>query len=336
MKKYINKRLLESIGLPVFEDISSLAEVTRLSEKLIYFLTKEDASGRYKTFKIPKKDGSFRDINAPCYSLKVLQRWVLENILYKISVSQYSIGFKKDCCGSPLVQCAERHKNQLYILKIDLKDFYPSVNREMVYTQFIRLGYNTYVANLLTNLCVHHGELPQGAVTSPYLANLVCYNLDLRIAGYCNKRDIIYTRYADDLTFSCDNKDILSNIYGMVKKMVEAEGFKVNERKTQFQTPKGHKEVLGITVNEGYVKAPKEMKRLVRSMIHYQIISGDYSDNDKIRGYVAYISSIEKNYRKKIIKYYGKFLNDPITLFPELVDKFNDNKLFKEIPDIKK
>lgn len=327
--------VIESLGLPMFENIETLAEATRLTEKLIYFLTKENAEGRYITFTIPKKDKTKREINAPCMSLKILQRWVLQNILYKVRVSQYSIGFTKNGQGSPLVQCAERHKSNLYLLKMDLKDFFPSVKRHKVYNQFLQLGYNTYASNLLTNICTLNGKLPQGAVTSPYLANLVCHKMDIRIAGYCNKRDITYTRYADDLVFSCDNRDVLRNIFGMVKKIVEDEGFMINEKKTKFLTPKVHKEIIGVTVNDGVVKAPKEMKKMVRAMIHLEIVSGDYSSNDKIRGYIAYIDSIEKNYRTKIVKYIEKYYDDTITLFPDLVEKFNENKLFKEIPNMK-
>ena len=327
--------VIESLGLPMFEDIETLAEETRLTEKLVFFITKEDAKGRYKKFYISKKDGTSREINSPCMSLKVIQRWVLENILYKVRVSQYSIGFVKNGKGSPLVQCAERHKNNLYILKMDLKNFFSSVERGRVYNQFLQLGYNTYASNLLTNICTLNGSLPQGAVTSPYLANLVCYKMDIRIAGYCNKRDITYTRYADDLIFSSDNRDLLRKIYGMIKKIVEDEGFVVNEEKTRFLSPKVHKEVIGVTVNDGVIKAPKEMKRMVRAMIHYEIVTGDYSDNEKIRGYIAYIDSLEKNYRNKIIKYIEKYLDDTITLFPELVEKFNQNKLYNQISDMK-
>lgn len=326
--------VLESLQLPMFEDIETLAESTRLTEKLLYFLSKENAKGRYTSFKIPKRDGTYREISAPCMALKTLQRWVLKSILHKVRVSQYSIGFVKNSKGSPLVQCAERHKNNLYILKMDLENFFTSVKKEKVFNQFLQLGYNTYASNLLANICTLNGSLPQGAVTSPYLANLVCYKMDVRIAGYCNKRDIIYTRYADDLIFSSDNRDILRNIYGMIKKIVEDEGFFINCKKTQFLTPKVHKKIIGITVNDGYIKAPKEMKKMVRAMIHYQIISGDYSNNDKIRGYIAYVESIEKNYRKKIVKYISKYYDDPITLFPDAVEKFNANKLFSEIPDM--
>lgn len=128
---------------------------------------------------------------------------------------------------------------------------------------------------------------------------------------------------------------MLRKIYGMIKKIVEDEGFVVNEEKTRFLSPKVHKEVIGVTVNDGVIKAPKEMKRMVRAMIHYEIVTGDYSDNEKIRAYIAYIDSLERNYRNKIIKYIEKYLDDTITLFPELVEKFNQNKLYNQIPDMK-
>ena len=99
-------------------------------------------------------------------------------------------------------------------------------------------------------------------------------------------------------------------------------------------TPKVHKKILGVTVNDGLLKASKKVKRGIRAMIHYQIVTGDYSDNELIRGYIAYINSIEENYHKKIIKYIEKFYNDPITLFRDAVHSFNDNKLYKELPDM--
>lgn len=336
MKKYSNKTVIESLGLPMLTCFDDLVENLSLSANLVYWLTKKDAKGRYKTFFIKKKDGSEREINAPSLSLKIVQRWILENILYKIKTSQYSYGFSKEMRkGCPLVYCAEKHKNNLYILKLDLKNFYPSIKREKVYYAFSDIGYNTDVSNMLTNICVVNDRLPQGAVTSPYLANLICRKLDLRIAGYCNKRDIEYTRYADDLTFSCDDRDLLKRIYGMIKKIVEDEGFYLNQKKTVFMTPKNHKEVLGITVNDNLLKAPKKMKRDVRRMLHYEVATGDYALNDKIRGYISYIDSIEKNYKNKCINYLQNLSESTLCLFPDIVKAYNDNKIYKELPDMK-
>ncbi|GAA0274491.1 retron St85 family RNA-directed DNA polymerase [Muricomes sp. OA1] len=336
MKKYSNKTVIESLELPMLTCFDDLVKELSLSVKLVYWLTKQGAEGRYKTFFIGKKDGDKRKINAPSLALKIVQRWVLENILYKIKTSQYSYGFTKGKRkGSPLVYCAEKHKNNLYVLKLDLKNFYPSIKREKVYYAFLNIGYNADVSNMLTNICVVDDELPQGAVTSPYLANLICRKLDLRIAGYCNKRNIVYTRYADDLAFSCDDRELLRKIYGMVKKIVEDEGFCLNPKKTVFMTPKNHKEVLGVTINDSLLKAPKEIKRSIRAMIHYEVATGDYTMNDKIRGYIAYVDSIEKNYKNKCISYLQKLSESTLCLFPDIVKAYNGNKIYKELPDMK-
>lgn len=336
MRKYSNKTVIDSLGLPMLTCLDDLVKELSLSGKLVYWLTKQDAEGRYKTFFIDKKNGEKRKINAPSLALRIVQRWVLENILYKIKTSQYSYGFTKGKRnGSPLVYCAEKHKNNLYVLKLDLKNFYPSIKREKVYYAFLNIGYNADISNLLTNICVVDDELPQGAVTSPYLANLICRKLDLRIAGYCNKRNIVYTRYADDLVFSCDDRELLRKIYGMVKKIVEDEGFCLNQKKTVFMTPKSHKEVLGVTINDSLIKAPKEIKRSIRAMIHYEVVTGDYTMNDKIRGYVAYIDSIEKNYKDKCISYLQKLSESTFCLFPDVVKAYNSNKIYKELPDMK-
>lgn len=204
-----------------------------------------------------------------------------------------------------------------------------------MYYIFKNVGYNADISNLLTNICVVNDELPQGAVTSPYLANLVCRKLDFRIAGYCNKRNIVYTRYADDLTFSCDDRELLRKIYGMIKKIVEDEGFCLNQRKTVFMTPKNHKEVLGVTINDGLLKAPKEVKKDIRAMLHYEVATGDYAMNDEIRGYVAYVDSIEKNYKNKCISYLKRLSESTLCLFPDVVKAYNSNKIYKELPDMK-
>ena len=178
-------------------------------------------------------------------------------------------------------------------------------------------------------------KLPHGAVTSAYLANLICRRLDFRIAGYCNKRDIVYTRYADDMFFSSDNMHVLKSIYGMIKKILKDEGFITNKNKTLFMTPKGHKRILGITINDNLIKAPRDMKQKVRALIHYQISTGDYSQNEQLKGYISYINSIEKDYKDKIKTYIRKLTESTLCMFDDVVDLYNENKIFVDLPDMK-
>lgn len=329
------KQLKESLDLPELSTFEDLVRELRLSTSLVYWLSKEDADGKYKTFYINKKSGKKREINSPAYSLKVVQRWVLENILYRIKVSKYSYGFIKNYeinQKSPLVQVAERHKYNLYLMKIDMKDFYPSIHRNKVFNAFRNIGYNREISNYLTNICTHNNQLPQGAVTSAYLANLVCRRLDYRIGGYCNRRNITYTRYADDIALSCDDRDLLKKAYSIVCKIIEDEGYCVNTNKTRFVSPICRKQVLGITINDNLVKAPKPMKRMIRQRIHQQIATGQYEDIDKIRGYISYVTQIEPGYKGTIKRYVEKLICSDLAYFPELVDAYNKNKLFSEFP----
>ena len=99
-------------------------------------------------------------------------------------------------------------------------------------------------------------------------------------------------------------------------------------------TPKNHKVLLGVTINDANIKAPRQMKKTVRSMIHRAVITGDYSLKNVICGYVSYIDSIEKGYKDKIKKYIHKYYEDPITLFKDAVDAYNKNKFYEDMPDM--
>jgi len=274
-------------------------------------------------------------INAPVYSLKQVQRWVLINILYKIKSTQFSYGFVHSTKnGSPLYKCADKHKRNLFLLKIDLKDFYPSISRKKVYGLFLSIGYNSQVANILTNICTYNGALPQGAVTSAHLANLICRKLDYRIAGYCEKHNISFSRYADDMAFSSDNRNDLKIAYTIIIKIIRDEGFNINDKKTHFMSPKCRKQVLGLTINDNQIKTSKEMKRKVRAIIHKAIATGVYTNNDTIKGYISFIESIEPGYTQKIKEYIKKLCSSSLCIHRDIVDNFNQNKLFEDIPDM--
>ena len=115
-------------------------------------------------------------------------------------------------------QNALYHSNTLYGLALDLKDFFPSITASKVYTIFSSLGYNNFAATILTNLCTLDGKLPQGSACSPALSNIICITLDKRLIGLCEKRGIRYSRYADDMYFSCDDKALLLKNFPIITK----------------------------------------------------------------------------------------------------------------------
>lgn len=129
MNDFTNKYILDSLRLPIIENLDDLEENISINKKLLYFLSKESNIKKYNTFYINKKNGNKREINEPVYSLKIIQKWILENILYNMKLSKNSFGFRHSNLGSPLVENAKVHKDNDFILKMDLKDFYPSIKR---------------------------------------------------------------------------------------------------------------------------------------------------------------------------------------------------------------
>lgn len=267
--------------------------------------------------------------------MKLVQRWILEEILQKIPVSNHSTAFQKGKNG--IKENADFHKYSIYLLQLDLKDFFPSITSSKVFNIFRKLGYNNFISNILTKLCTVNGALPQGGVCSPYISNLVCYKLDNRFKGLCSTRDVLYTRYADDLTFSADNKETLKKIKNVIVEIIVDEGFVLNKKKTRFLSPYSHKVITGITINDfdKKLKVKKEIKRNLRALIHFTISTGDYSHVNKINGYVSYINSIEQGYKEKIISYINKLIDKDSKYFDYLVDTFNASQPLKGVNSMK-
>lgn len=329
---FTNSFILNALEIPIINDLESLSNSVGIGKTMLYLLSKK-TDNYYNLFYISKKNGTKREINSPKYSLKLVQRWILVEILEKIKVSNESMAFQKGI-GNGSKKNAEYHKFSLYLLQLDIKDFFTSIKRERVFFLFRSLGYNSFVSNILANLCTHKGYLPQGGVCSPYLSNLICDKLDKRLKGLSSSRDVLYTRYADDLTFSCDNKVILRKLKNVIEDIIIDEGFVINSSKTRLLSPSSHKIVTGITVNDKRIKASKQLKRKVRTMIHNAIVSGDYSKKNIIKGYVSYIDSIEEGYRKTITAYTNKLIDKDYKYFSESVNAYNENKIFNNLNEM--
>lgn len=335
-----NNMLIYSLDLPQFNNMNELSEITRLSPSLLFCLSRR--TDKYYSYKkISKKNGEQRTICIPSYTLCIVQRWILKEILDKILPTSRAMAFRK---GSEYghKQNAIYHSRTLYGLKLDLKDFFPSISSNKVYTVFSNLGYNRFAATILTNLCTLNGKLPQGSPSSPALSNLICISLDKRFIGLCEKHGIHYSRYADDMYFSCDNKDLLFRIFPFVCKIIENEGFILNKNKIQFQTPSNKKQITGITVcmnknNDFFeLKAPKELKSKIREEIYICLISGNYEKRDHILGEIAYVNYIEKENSQPYIERIKNYINKQLVkleYFPELVNAYNENKFFDDLSD---
>ena len=175
-------------------------------QKLTYILYVKKTDNCYKQFQIPKKDGTMRIICAPNDELKVIQR-KLANELWKYHLyymekknieSNISHGFVK---GRSILTNANIHVNKKYIVNMDIEDFFPSIHFGRVRGYFNKsneFNLSENVSTIIAQLTCYQGVLPQGAPTSPILANLLCNILDMRLLKVCAKYKVDYSRYADD------------------------------------------------------------------------------------------------------------------------------------------
>ena len=339
MSRNVPTLLINSLNLPYFETIEELSELTRLSSRLLYCLSTK-TNDYYKTKLIPKRNGNLREISIPSYTLHIVQRWILVEILNKLLPSDRAMAFRK---GKNFghKQNAYYHANTLYGLAIDLKDFFPSITANKVYTIFSGLGYNDFASTILTNLCTLEGKLPQGSTCSPALSNLACITLDKRLIGLCEKRGIRYSRYADDMYFSCDDKVLLLKNFPIITRIIEDEEFTLNQKKIHFHTPSNKKQITGITVSPTNIealvelKAPRKLKQKIRAEIFTCLISGQYKNKEHILGEIAYVDFVEKENKSKYLERIKNYIGKQVTkiqLFPELVSAYNDNKFFEDLP----
>ncbi len=190
----------------------------------------------------------------------LLLRYVNDIFKAVYTPSDYAMGFTE---GRSVVTNANKHKGHNYVFNIDLKDFFPSILQARVWKrlQLKPLLFKQPIANALAGLCsmkekTEEGNirfvLPQGAPTSPIITNMVCDNLDRRLAGLAKRFGVVYSRYADDITFSS-----MHNVYQTsgefrkeLKRIIESQGFTMNEAKTRLQKLGSRQEVTGIIVSD--------------------------------------------------------------------------------------
>ncbi|MCP5086632.1 MAG: RNA-directed DNA polymerase [Rhodobacteraceae bacterium] len=242
----------------------------------------EPAVTHYVTHFLDKKSGRKRLIEAPKTTLKTIQHRIKSQILDHIPQHPNCFGFiaGKNCC-----QAAQKHAGEAALLSLDIRDFFANVGKARVYAQFRCFGYPHSVAEGLANLCTtstppdiaaqlewHSAKtlmsrhLPQGAPSSPALANLAAYRLDCRLAGLAARFDLNYTRYADDLAFSGDKKCVRA-VAAIAPKIVTAEGFTVNPQKTRLRLAHQRQVVTGLVVNQ-LLNIPRRDFDLLKAEIH--------------------------------------------------------------------
>lgn len=258
------------------ENIADLLEIRY--KDLIYYLYRLPDIKKYYSFEIQKKNGKTRLISTPTTSLKILQQ-KLKCILSIIFTPKFSShGFVK---GRSIKTNASTHVKRKYVLNIDLKDFFPSVNFGRVRGMFMAYPYNLSppVATVLSQICCYNNKLPQGAPTSPIISNMICAKLDSQLLDLAKQNKFLFTRYADDITFSTWKKrfpkaiaytdETTNQIYvgNDLSNIIENNGFSINDEKVWFRARDRRQMVTGLVVND-VVNVTRKYKNQVRAMLH--------------------------------------------------------------------
>lgn len=256
------KNLYEK-SLPVIYDTQHLSYLVGYSKKYIKRAV-EYTPYFYRTFKIDKKNVAEkkRIISEPLPSLKEIQHWILYNILNKIPTHKYAKAYIK---GKSIKENVRFHRNKRIVLTLDINNFFDSLSIKQVNDCFKEMGYSSILSSLFAKICCLNGALPQGAPTSPYLSNIIMFDFDCCMQDFCNKSRIMYTRYADDLTFSGDF-DCAEIIFN-VKKNLEDLNLTINDSKTKIMFQDQQQIVTGLVVNNK-IQVPHSERNEIRMIVH--------------------------------------------------------------------
>lgn len=266
-EEYIDKNLFYAHNLimnnmPIVFDGKHLGLLIGINYEYIYKVSNSQKLF-YRTFHIRKRNGNKRTIHEPLPNLKIIQKWILNNILYNIKISKYAKAYVP---GLSIKDNVRFHKKQSIVLKLDIEDFFTSIRKSDVQKVFKNAGFTLELSKLLTQLCTIKGFLPQGASTSAYISNIILNNFDDMVSEYCYENKIRYTRYADDLTFSGEFEPKI--IINFVKCQLNELGLKLNKNKINVLKRNKSQIVTGIVLNEK-IQTQKKFRRKIRLEVYY-------------------------------------------------------------------
>jgi len=301
--------------MTILDDLSDHLLVEK-SELLKFIRT---ASYRYKVYKIPKRNGrGFRTIAQPTSVLKDMQRFLVDKHLDSFPVHECATAYKEDV---GIKYNAEIHSSNDFLLKMDFSDFFPSIvppdlfQHWLKYKGVLNPGDDLVLKKLLfwSSKKDHIYRLSIGAPSSPMVSNTIMYEFDCILSSYCAQNGIVYSRYADDLTFSTSIKGRLFNLPEKVKEIcnnVSYPSLVINENKTVFSSKKFNRHVTGLVLtNKGEVSIGRAKKRYIKSMV-FKYINKDLDSEEvnKVAGYLAYVKDVDVDFYNALGRKFGHSL----------------------------
>ena len=290
------KSLLEK-GYPPLVRAEMLAYMLGVSNGLIVSLSKFQEKN-YRIYEVKKAGGGTRVIEAPRSYLKMVQRWIYDYVLSRAELPEYITGFVpgKDIFGNANIHLKIKKKN---LMVVDIKDFFPSISERRVFRVLREFGFPVRVSYRLAGLCTLEKRLPQGAPTSPMLANIAFLPVDLRLEELARTWGCAYSRYADDIAFSGEEMFSRKDMDEVVR-IIRDEGFEINDRKSRIVGSGGRQVLAGLGVNQ--IGKPLRKRRMFwRSRFrHAEKAPREFLDKvDELKGIVAYINQYDNELAKK-------------------------------------
>lgn len=277
-----------------------------------------------KHIKIPKKNGSFRLVFQPSKKLKVIQYWLNNHIFKKLNIHESATAYQKE---KSIKINATTHKNGQYFLKLDFKDFFPSIKFKD-FSPYIKEWNNSIsqpfkekeLLEIVKRSCFYTGDLlPIGYPTSPIISNIVMYNFDSKITSLLSDKDnygmTVYTRYADDLTFSTNLKGACKKIEILVSKELKSmlnPKLTLNQSKTRYVSSSGGSAfITGLRIcHDGHITIHREYKDKVRLLITlYQKNKLPEEDINSLKGHLSYIKDVDGSFYTKLQKKHFSTIN---------------------------
>lgn len=286
-----------------------LASMLGLSKQALLRL-EENAQLYYREFKRDVK-GKQRTLVEATRPLKTIQRRILDNILLRLPLSESSFGQGKN---RTIKDNARVHAHSKFIVKLDIKDFYPSIHSTKVYDFFIRQECSPDVAHILTALTTYNYCLPLGTSTSPMLADQIVRPIDRRINGMAAKVGLKYTRYVDDLTLSGNFP--VDRLARTVMTVLRQSGFKPKKDKLIFYKPLevGEERVVtGVRISDGRLSAPLDYISALETELNNAIqeskrnmITREFHPREHYRGKIGYVKWLNPKQGQRLLPLYRK------------------------------
>lgn len=290
-----------------------LAEYLDISPKELGFFA-FSGTNFYTEYTVLKANGQQRVISAPAPRLKMIQRILADTFTQIYEVPDGVHGFVPN---RSIATNAVEHVKKRAIIKIDLKDFFPTIAAGRIRGLLAKhpFPFKGKVLDALTNLVCHAGKLPQGAPTSPVLSNMICYRMDRALLQFARQKKLKYTRYADDIVLSSTMRSAIRDvatysesgelrINDHLRKIIESNGFVINEEKTGLFGRGSRQLVTGIVVNEK-CNFRRSDYRYLRNLFYYW---GKTDVETAAKRYVEYANG--RHYRSRFFTDRGEFIDN--------------------------